>query len=63
MTLPQLTLAGLAAAMFAAVLLASLPAFQPARQGWVPRFSWFLLRYALPLAAVLVVTSWFLIGH
>jgi len=63
MTLPQLVLAGLLGAMFAAALLASLPAFQPARQGWLPRFSWFLVRYALPLAVMLVVTSWFLIGH
>jgi len=63
MTLQQLLLSGLLGAMFAAALLASLPAFQPARQGWLPRFFWFLVRYALPLAAVLALTSWFLLGR
>ena len=61
MTLPQLLLSGLFGATFAAALLASLPAFQPARRGLLPRFSYFLVRYAAPLAAMLVFTFWFLL--
>jgi hypothetical protein len=63
MTLPRLLLSGLLGAMFGAALLATLPTFQPARQGWLSRFSRFLARYALPLAAMLVVISWFLVGR
>ena len=63
MTLPQLVLGGLLAAMFAAAVLASLPTFLPARQGWLPRFTWFLVRYSLPPASMLVATSWFLVGR
>jgi len=50
-------------ATFAAAVLASLPTFQPARQGWLPRVIWFLVRYALPAGAMLVVISWFLVGR
>ena len=63
MGLPKLILADLLAAVFAAALLASLPNFEPARRGWLPRFAWFVVRYSLPLAAMLVVTSWFVVGR
>ena len=62
MTFTQLFLDGLFGAIFAAAVLASLPTFQPARRGWVPRFTWILVRYSLPFAAMLVVTSWFLLS-
>lgn len=62
MNLLQLTLAGLLSALLAAALLASLPAFQATRHGWLSRFSWFLVRYGLPFATLLVVATWFLVG-
>jgi hypothetical protein len=61
MTFAQLLLDGFFGALFAAACLASLPNFQPMRQGWLPRFGWFLIRYALPLTSMLAVTSWFVL--
>jgi hypothetical protein len=61
MTFLQLALDGLFGALFAAAVLACQPTFQPARRGWLSRFTWFLLRYSLPLASTLVVASWFVL--
>lgn len=63
MTFPQLLLDGAFGAVFPAAALASLPTFRPERLGWLPRFTWILIRYSLPFAAMLVVTSWFLVGR
>jgi hypothetical protein len=49
------------AAVFAAGALASLPTFQAERRGWVSRFTWILVRYGLPFAAMTVITSWFVL--
>lgn len=61
MTAPQFSLAGLVAALFAAGCLASVPVFEPARRGWLTRFGWILLRYVLPLVAMVAVISWLLL--
>jgi hypothetical protein len=57
MTASQLLLAGLLGSLIAASGLASVPAFEPARQGWPQRFGWFLLRYILPLAGMVAAVS------
>ena len=61
MTAAQIPLAAVMAAIIAAGCLASLPAFEPARRGWLTRFGWILLRYVLPLVAMVTVISWLLL--
>ena len=59
----QLLESGGLAALIAAGVLASAPGFLPARQGWLPRFGWILLRYVLPPLALVAVVSWCLLRH
>jgi hypothetical protein len=47
-----LLLDGLAGALFAAAVLASFPNFEPNRKGWVLRFFFILVRYALPFVSI-----------
>lgn len=53
----QFLQSGFLAALIAAGLLASAPGFIPARQGWLPRFGWILLRYVLPPVVLVAVVS------
>jgi hypothetical protein len=53
-----LLLDGLAGALFAAAVLASVPTFEPNRKSWGPRFLYILVRYALPFASMPVAAAW-----
>lgn len=61
MNATQLMESGTLAAFIAAGCLASVPTFEPTRRGWLPRFGWILLRYVLPLVALVAVVSWCLL--
>lgn len=61
MNATQLLETGTLAAFVAAGCLASAPGFEPARRGWLPRFGWILLRFVLPLVALVAVVSWCLL--
>ena len=62
MTFPALMMDGTASALFAAAVLAAMPQFQPERTGWLARFGWFLLRYALPFVSLPVVFAWLVLS-
>ena len=61
MSTNQLLQAGFLAVLTATGLLAAATSFEPARPGWLPRFGWILLRYVLPLVALVAVVSWCLL--
>jgi hypothetical protein len=58
-----LLLDGLAGALFAAAALASVPNFEPNRKGWLPRFLYILVRYALPFVSIPVAAAWLFFRH